>query len=67
MGAAEKNWTARRRRINHSTALRKLERPGRNEASGGAARRLVQFLPVLSADGSSGLRRTDRGACAALG
>ena len=66
-GAAEEHWTASRRRIDDTTALGKLERPGSNEASGGTARRLVQFLPVFSADGSGGLRRTDRGARAAPG
>ena len=65
--ATKANRAARCRRIDDSTALRNLERPGRNEAAGGAARRLMQFLPVLSADETGGLRRTNRCSSAALG
>ena len=53
--ATKANRAARRRRIDDTTALRDLERPGRNEASGSAAGRLMQFLPILSADETGGL------------
>ena len=64
--ATKANRTARRRRIDDTATLRDLEFSGRNEASGGAACRLLQFLPVLAADDPRSLRRTNRGASTTL-